>query len=185
MKRTFVAVRIDAGKELTETISSLRSELGNEGIKWVDLSNLHTTLAFIGDTDDQLIRSISTMLENEFAGFGKINFILKGFDLFRTINNPKIIYTVIENTAGLIQAHEIVKVGLEKLKVGDTVDEMLSLIGKPTKQQRDRDGRDRWIYEKTKKGTLLSTIYSHIIVISDNKVVEIILDSDWEEAKRN
>jgi hypothetical protein len=69
--------------------------------------------------------------------------------------------------------------GLKKLKIGDTVDETLSLIGKPTKQQRDNDGHDRWIYETTKKGTLSSTIYSHTLVISDNKVVEIILDPDW------
>ncbi|MGD0078328.1 MAG: hypothetical protein ABSB91_06855 [Sedimentisphaerales bacterium] len=67
---------------------------------------------------------------------------------------------------------------LEKLKIGDTIDETLSLIGKPTKQQRDKDGHDRWIYETTKKSTFSSTIYSHTLVISDNKIFEIILDPD-------
>jgi hypothetical protein len=72
----------------------------------------------------------------------------------------------------------------EKLKVGDTVDETLSLIGRPSKIQKDRDKTDRWIYETEKKSKISSTIYSHGVLISDNKVVEIIPDPDYKKEKK-
>lgn len=68
--------------------------------------------------------------------------------------------------------------GLNILKIGDAVEKVLSLIGNPTIIQRDKDGSVKWIYEKAKKGTLFSTIYSYVIVISNNKIIEIIQDSD-------
>jgi 2'-5' RNA ligase len=117
MKRTFIAVKIDPGKELKNAISSLRSGLRDENIKWADLSNLHVTLAFIGDTDKLMIKSIKSMLENEFTGFGIIEFVLTGFGLFRNISNPRIIFSDIENPDKLIRAHEIIKKGLTDLDI--------------------------------------------------------------------
>ena len=75
--------------------------------------------------------------------------------------------------------------GWKQLNIDDTIDKMLSLVGNPTQKYRDEKGRYKCIYEITKEGKLLSTTYSNIVVISDDKVVEIIPDSDWEEAKRN
>lgn len=74
--------------------------------------------------------------------------------------------------------------GWEKLKIGDTANETLLLIGTPTYKQKDINGHDRWIYEIEKKGMLSSTIYSNTVVIVDNKVVEIIPDSDWKEVAK-
>ena len=117
MKRTFIAVKIDVSDELRNTILSLKSGLREESIKWVDLSNLHITLAFIGDTEKQMIKSIGSMLSNEFEGFGIIEFSLTGFGLFRNINNPRIIFSAIENPGKLIQAHENIKKGLAELDI--------------------------------------------------------------------
>lgn len=113
MKRTFIAVRTDPGEDLKDAVSSLRSGLRNENIRWVDISNMHVTLAFIGDTDDPIIKRVGSMLKDDFAGFGNIDFRLTGFGVFRNFIDPKIIFTGIENPDKLAGAHEIVKKGLE------------------------------------------------------------------------
>jgi 2'-5' RNA ligase len=117
MKRTFIAVKIDVSDSLRDAISTLRSGLRNENVKWADLSNFHVTLAFIGDTEKSAIKSIGSMLEKEFKEFGSIEFSLTGFGLFRNINNPRIIFSAIEDPGRLIVAHNIIKKELTGLDI--------------------------------------------------------------------
>jgi len=117
MKRTFIAVRVEAGDGLKDAVSSLRSGLRNENIRWVDISNMHVTLAFIGDTDDPVIKQVGLMLKDDFAGFGNIDFRLTGFGVFRNFNDPRVIFTGIENPDRLAGAYEIVKKDLEGLNI--------------------------------------------------------------------
>jgi 2'-5' RNA ligase len=117
MKRTFIAVRVEVGKELKDAISLLRSELRNEFIKWVDTSNMHVTLAFLGNTDGPLIESVGSMLKNNFSGFGFLDFGISRFGLFRSITDPKVIWAGIENPGRLAEAHEKIKNGLELLDI--------------------------------------------------------------------
>jgi 2'-5' RNA ligase len=117
MKRTFIAVRIDPGEELRNAVSSLRSGLRKENIRWVDISNMHVTLAFIGDTDGPMVKRIGSMLKDDFAGYGNIDFRLTGFGVFRNFNDPRIIFTGIDNRDRLAGAHEIVKKSLERLYI--------------------------------------------------------------------
>jgi len=117
MKRTFIGVRVDAGSELKAAISFLRSGLKNENIKWVDISNMHVTLAFIGNTEEPMIKRVASVLKNDFLSVGIINFRLRGFGVFRNFNDPRIIWTAIENHDGLMEAHEKVKNGLGGLDI--------------------------------------------------------------------
>jgi 2'-5' RNA ligase len=117
MKRTFIAVKIEVSDELKEAISTLRSGLGSENVKWADLSNFHITLAFIGNTEKNVIKNIELMLENKFKGFGSIQFNLTGFGLFRNINNPRVIFSAIGDPGKLIVAHDLIKNELEGINV--------------------------------------------------------------------
>jgi RNA 2',3'-cyclic 3'-phosphodiesterase len=117
MKRTFIAVKIEVSDELKEAISTLRSGLRSENVKWADLSNFHTTLAFIGNTEKNVIKNIESMLENKFKGFGSIQFNLTGFGLFRNINNPRVIFSAVENPGRLIVAHTIIRKELTGLDI--------------------------------------------------------------------
>lgn len=117
MKRTFIAVRIETGNELKDAISFLRSGLRNEVIKWVDINNMHITLAFIGSTDEPMIKKVGASLRNDFAAFGPLNFQLKEFGIIRNINDPRIIWTGIEDPDRLVNAHEIVRKSLDGLNI--------------------------------------------------------------------
>jgi 2'-5' RNA ligase len=117
MKRTFIAVRVDAGNELKEAIATLKSGLRNESIKWVDISNMHITLAFIGNTDEQAVKRVGSMIEKDFSGFGEIVFTLTGFNVFKNFNDPKVLFAGIENPGRLALANEIVKMGLDGIDI--------------------------------------------------------------------
>jgi len=117
MKRTFIGVRVDVESELKSAISFLRSGLKNENIKWVDISNMHVTLAFIGNTDELMVKEVQSMLSQDFEDFGIINFNLAGFGVFRNYNDPRIILTCIKNPESLVHAYEVVTIGLERLNI--------------------------------------------------------------------
>ena len=70
MKRVFIGVKIIAGPVLLKTINSLKTVLAGEKIKWVDPENIHLTLAFIGETEEERIKILSIMLKQACTGLG-------------------------------------------------------------------------------------------------------------------
>ena len=98
MKRIFIAVKVDPGQTLIRIHASLKSVLGGEKINWTDLANMHLTLAFLGDTEDELIKVVSIMLKQVCTGFGGFRFNLTGAGVFKNWHDPRVIW------AGMNQA---------------------------------------------------------------------------------
>jgi 2'-5' RNA ligase len=113
MKRIFIALKVEAGDVLLRMLSSLKSLLGNEKIKWVDPGNIHLTLAFLGDTEDDRIKVAGIMLKNVCSGFGEFDFTLTGAGVFKNYNDPKVIWIGIEESEKLIKLNDIINTGLK------------------------------------------------------------------------
>ncbi|MCJ7448442.1 MAG: RNA 2',3'-cyclic phosphodiesterase [Bacteroidales bacterium] len=113
MKRIFIAMEVEPGDALLRMLSSLKSLLGNEKIKWVDPGNIHLTLAFLGDTEDDRIKVAGIMLKNTCSGFGEFDFTLTGAGVFKNYNDPKVIWTGIEESEKLIKLNDIINTGLK------------------------------------------------------------------------
>ncbi len=113
MKRIFIAVRTDPGETLLRIHSSLRSVLGAEKINWTDPSNIHLTLAFLGDTEDELIRVVSIMLKQKCTGFGYFSFSLKGTGVFRNYRDPRVIWIGIMHDEKLVKLNSEINAGLK------------------------------------------------------------------------
>jgi len=113
MKRIFIALKVEPGDILLRMHSSLRSLLGNEKIKWVDPGNIHLTLAFLGDTDDDRIKIAGIMLKNTCSGFGEFDFTLAGTGIFKSYNDPKVIWIGIEESEKLRKLNDIINTGLK------------------------------------------------------------------------
>lgn len=114
VKRVFIAIKIEAGQTLLEMMSSLTSGLKTESIKWVNPQNVHITLAFLGDTIEEKIPSISEMLKSRCEGFGSFEIIIKGLGVFKNINDPRVIWTGIEKSEKLARLHNIILEGLNE-----------------------------------------------------------------------
>jgi 2'-5' RNA ligase len=117
MKRTFIAVKVEVLDEFQAAISELKSGLIKENIKWTDISNMHVTLAFIGNTDELTVKNIVSLLENRFSGFDKIDFKIAGFGVFKKISDPRVIFSGLENFDKMTLAHETLKKGLKELDI--------------------------------------------------------------------
>ena len=113
MKRIFIAVKIDPGKNLLNMISDLKTGLENERIKWTEIENFHITLAFLGDTEEDKIKAISKMLKSACEGSGEFRIVIKGAWVFKNFNDPRIIWTGIEPSEKLNHLHNSVKSGLK------------------------------------------------------------------------
>jgi RNA 2',3'-cyclic 3'-phosphodiesterase len=114
MKRTFIAVRIEAGEKLAEVFNILKEDLKSESVRWVDINKMHITLAFLGDTSEETIREVSVMLRDACSGFGKFSFTLTGLGVFRNLNDPRVIWAGIENSGKLADLFRVVKSGVDK-----------------------------------------------------------------------
>jgi 2'-5' RNA ligase len=117
MRRIFIAVKIEAGDTLLKMISSLKSRLSSENIKWVSIDNIHITLAFLGDTEDEQIRNISKMLRTRCEGFGKFEIIIKGSGVFKSLNDPRVIWTGIQPSEKFNQLNGLIKKGLTEIGI--------------------------------------------------------------------
>ncbi len=117
MKRTFIAVKVDAGKEITGIIDLLKQELKEEQVRWVDKTRMHITLAFIGDTSENTIRDISVMLKGICSAKDAFEFDVSGLGLFRNLNDPRVIWAGIGDQGNLKALFTTIKAGLEQLGV--------------------------------------------------------------------
>ena len=112
MKRIFIAVEIVPGKEFISIFSLLSKMFENERVKWVEQSNIHITLAFLGDIRIDLIQTISGMLEKKCGGSGSFELFLRGLGLFKNMKDPRIIWAGIDSSEKLVTLHRTILTGL-------------------------------------------------------------------------
>lgn len=114
MKRIFIAVRTNHEGSLMRMISSLRTLLGNENIKWVDPAGIHITLAFLGDTAEERIKILDRMLRARCAGFGDFDFILSGAGVFGGRSDPRVLWVGISQAERLHSLYDVISEGLRE-----------------------------------------------------------------------
>ncbi|HEX2970237.1 MAG TPA: RNA 2',3'-cyclic phosphodiesterase [Bacteroidales bacterium] len=101
MKRIFIGIKIEVGRNFSKLLSSLKDELAEESIKWTNPGNMHLTLAFMGDTPDDKINDLIGVLEQKCANHGSFELTLKGIGVFKNIREPKIFW------AGIYQSEKL------------------------------------------------------------------------------
>jgi len=94
--RLFVA--IDLPGEIKYTLSSLRCPV--PGVKWVAEEQLHLTLRFIGDADDDFTKRIVTGLFGISAA--QFPLVLKGVGCFPPRRDPKVLWVGVDKSDSLL-----------------------------------------------------------------------------------
>jgi len=117
MKRIFIALKVEAEEPLLAMVSSLKSGLNKDIVKWINPDNIHITLAFLGNTEEKIIKNIGSMLKEKCSGSGKFELILKGLGVFRNLSDPRIIWTGIEHSEKLMHLNNIIMGGLNDLDI--------------------------------------------------------------------
>jgi 2'-5' RNA ligase len=121
MKRIFIAVKIEPRNTLTAMIAELKAALKDDRIKWTEPGNFHVTLAFLGDTPDHSITEVVKMLERTCPQVGEFELALKGAGIFKSFNDPRILWTGIEPSDELTILFKLLRDGL--MDAGITLEE--------------------------------------------------------------
>ena len=96
MKRTFIAISIPMDDAFQTFYRRVKNELANENIRWVAEENLHLTLAFIGDTDEKQIVTVSEGLIPIISQFPVFKLTLNGIGTFPRGSSPRVLWVGIE-----------------------------------------------------------------------------------------
>ncbi len=101
MKRLFVAFRLVPDKNTLLVYNSLRSKLRSDIIRWVDPSNFHLTIKFIGKTNPDDIKKIIDIIAATIKTHESINIELNGVGVFGSRYKPRVIWLRINNNKQL------------------------------------------------------------------------------------
>lgn len=117
MRRIFIAIKVEPGKTFLSLISSLKTGLIHESIKWVNVENVHLTLAFLGNTEEPVINQLIVMLHQKCSGFAPFVLKMKGTGAFKNFADPKVIWTGVEQSENLSRLYNSLLSGLKDLNI--------------------------------------------------------------------
>jgi 2'-5' RNA ligase len=92
VKRLFIAIKVEPGRQYLEEFRAFRSALRGESIKWVEERNIHLTLKFIGETDESRIPAILNALEPVALRTPAFTFSLGSIGIFGSSYSPRVIW---------------------------------------------------------------------------------------------
>jgi RNA 2',3'-cyclic 3'-phosphodiesterase len=92
MKRLFLAIDIAPGEALLEAFDNIRHTLRMEKINWVRKDQMHLTLAFLGDTEENMIPGLVSGFESAVKAHHSFSLTLAGLGVFRNIHDPRVIW---------------------------------------------------------------------------------------------
>jgi len=104
---------------MLEILDHFRHVLIQEKIKWVDPGIMHITIAFLGDTDESIISSVSEIIKQAALKHPPFELVFSGTGIFRNLNDPRVIWIGTEKNPVMQSIkteldNELSKFGFEK-----------------------------------------------------------------------
>jgi RNA 2',3'-cyclic 3'-phosphodiesterase len=115
MHRIFIALKLSPEPSFISKINGFKRDLVTENIKWVDLINIHLTLVFLGDTENSLIKEIDKMLLKKCTGLNQFTFHIRGLSVFKSINDPRVLWAGLNEIEELNILHSVIISGLKEI----------------------------------------------------------------------
>ena len=108
MKRIFIAIDINKNRALTRLVESYKLALKDEKIRWVEPANIHLTLAFLGETDEDQVSKAGKIMREAANNYESFEITFNGTDVFRDISQPRVIWLGIEAPQSLYDLREVI-----------------------------------------------------------------------------
>jgi len=94
--RTFIAIELP--QEIKAALAKLQEELKQSAadVKWVAPENIHLTLKFLGEVDEEKLEGIKTILDSAAATANAFQMRISSVGAFPTINSARVIWVGID-----------------------------------------------------------------------------------------
>jgi len=115
--RTFIAIELS--EEIRNALAQIQSHLKYAGadIKWVEKNNVHLTLRFLGEIDEERCEKVKAALDQIAGEFKPFELNLKDIGAFPKIEFPRVIWVGLDK--GAKESAEIAKrIDAELSKIG-------------------------------------------------------------------
>jgi RNA 2',3'-cyclic 3'-phosphodiesterase len=102
MGRTRVFMGLELSGSVRGKLSSLQTQLGKTGatVKWVEPANMHLTLLFLGELDDQDLALACRLATKAITRVPTFSLTATGVGAFPTVRRPKILWAGVEDSSG-------------------------------------------------------------------------------------
>jgi 2'-5' RNA ligase len=113
--RTFLA--IDIGDEVRKKVSFLidRFKGLDSGIKWVNPDNIHLTIYFFGEIDENTKTMLEEIIETSLKEVDGFSLTVEGISAFPTMNYPRVLWVGITDDSGVLDTlFSAVRGGIEE-----------------------------------------------------------------------
>ncbi len=154
MKRVFLAIPAGEAPGLRDHYKRIRDTLAEERIKWVRLHNLHLTLHFFGDLDEEAIVRADRLFRKHLKDLTAYDQELRGAGLFPDVRRPRVLWFGVPVTDPLQALAGAVK---DALREGG-----FALPDKPFSPHLTI-GRIKWIDHKDTLADLLNRYHDKMI----------------------
>ena len=92
MKRLFAAIKIHPSPKYISTFNELTTSLKHERIKWVEPENMHLTLKFFGETEENKIADIQLALSNAVSKSRTFTLKFSDTGIFGSRYDPRVVW---------------------------------------------------------------------------------------------
>jgi 2'-5' RNA ligase len=100
--RAFIGIPIS--KELRDKISSFYPVFGRTGgIKFVEPKNLHITLNFLGDINEDMIKSVGNAVDNAVDGLKRFDILCRKISAFPSLKKASVIWADCAEGGGRVE----------------------------------------------------------------------------------
>lgn len=115
MKRIFTAIKVHPGEGFLQVFEDLKNNCSHDRITWVDPKNIHITLKFFGETEEERIPAISSLLLDIVGKHNPFELQLKGTGVFGSSYKPRVVWIGIDKNPTLISLGQEVMDSMESL----------------------------------------------------------------------
>ncbi len=147
MKRVFLAIPVGQEPAIGEFYEKIRGALATEKIKWVSPENLHLTLHFFGDLEEEAIARANRLFGEHLTRLPSFELTFRGAGVFPGLQRPRVLWIGTEPAALLDRLAETVE---EVLVEGD-----FDLPEKPFSPHLTI-GRIKWIGDRKKFAEMIT-----------------------------
>ncbi len=116
--RAFIAIEI--GSEIKTRVSEHIDKLKRTGadVKWVDPENIHLTLKFLGNIEEDTLPGLNEIISNVVSDLESFNINIRNFGTFPNLKRPRVIYVCVdEKENNLLTLYENLNKGVEELGI--------------------------------------------------------------------